>query len=351
MVVMVTESGVGMSIAERPGGNALAATCGSGEFANDEYRRPRDFRESLLLVLATLWLLDAVLQIQRCMFTPGSSGLSGMLNSMARGNPSWIAHTVTWNASMVYHQPVLTNTFFALIQFLIAFGIVSKRTRKPALALSIAWALGVWWFGEGLGELLSGGATPFRGSPGAVLFYALLAVLLWPSEGSDGPFVAARTVGLNAARIIWVAVWAVMALLAVAGSGRSPRVLHDLVAGMNSGQPGWLAAVDRCVESLFLHHASPLAISLAIVCFVVAIGVILPPALTRATLALAVVVFAIIWVATQNFGGILAGGATDPNSGPLVIVLALTYWPLTDTRGTSSAVASGPVVAATEADR
>ncbi len=34
--------------------------------------------------------------------------------------------------------------------------------------------------------------------------------------------------------------------------------------------------------------------------------------------------FVFIWVATENFGGILAGGATDPNSGPLVIILALT---------------------------
>jgi hypothetical protein len=47
------------------------------------------------------------------------------------------------------------------------------------------------------------------------------------------------------------------------------------------------------------------------------------------TLVLAIAVFAVIWVAVQNFGGILAGGATDPNSGPLVIVLALMYWPLT----------------------
>jgi hypothetical protein len=50
------------------------------------------------------------------------------------------------------------------------------------------------------------------------------------------------------------------------------------------------------------------------------------------TLVLAMVVFAAIWVAVQNFGGILAGGATDPNSGLLVILLALVYWPLTGPR-------------------
>ena len=46
----------------------------------------------------------------------------------------------------------------------------------------------------------------------------------------------------------------------------------------------------------------------------------------------ATAVFAVIWVAVQDFGGILAGGATDPNSGLLVILLALIYWPLTAPR-------------------
>ena len=46
------------------------------------------------------------------------------------------------------------------------------------------------------------------------------------------------------------------------------------------------------------------------------------------TLVLAMVVFAAIWVAVQNFGGILAGGATDPNCGLPVVLLAMIYWPL-----------------------
>ena len=50
-------------------------------------------------------------------------------------------------------------------------------------------------------------------------------------------------------------------------------------------------------------------------------------------MVLAIVAFALIWVAVQNFGGILAGGATDPNSGLLVILLALIYWPLATSRG------------------
>jgi hypothetical protein len=291
-------------------------------------RPPRDLQRTYRLVLATLWLLDAVLQIQPFMFTRGSSGLSGMLNGTAGGNPDWVAHTITWNGSIVYHQPIATNTAFALVQFVIAFGIVSKRTCKPALVLSIVWSVGVWWFGEGLGGILSGAATPLGGGPGGVLFYALLAVLLWPTEGADTPFVAARSVGVPAAKAIWAAVWVILALLSVVGAGRSPRALRDLVSGLNRGQPGWLAHIDRVTESFFLHHGTPAAVVLAVVCVVVATGVYLPPQVTQCTLVLAIAVFAVIGVAVQDLGGILAGGATDPASGPLVILLALIYWPL-----------------------
>jgi len=39
------------------------------------------------------------------------------------------------------------------------------------------------------------------------------------------------------------------------------------------------------------------------------------------------VVAAFIWVFGEAFGQILTGGATDPNSGPLLALLALAYWP------------------------
>jgi hypothetical protein len=36
---------------------------------------------------------------------------------------------------------------------------------------------------------------------------------------------------------------------------------------------------------------------------------------------------AFIWVFGEAFGQILTGGATDPNSAPLLALLALAYWP------------------------
>jgi hypothetical protein len=125
-----------------------------------------------------------------------------------------------------------------------------------------------------------------------------------------------------------VVVWGLLAVLVLVGSGRSPKALHELVAGVDIGEPGWLAYTDHLSASLFLHYGTAVAILLAAVCVIVALGVYLPPRLARGTLVLAIVVFATIWVAVQDFGGILAGGATDPNSGPLIVLLAVAYWPL-----------------------
>ncbi|HXW35565.1 MAG TPA: hypothetical protein VEJ87_13385, partial [Acidimicrobiales bacterium] len=117
--------------------------------------------------------------------------------------------------------------------------------------------------------------------------------------------------------------------LSLVGSGRQPKALHDLVAGQNVGQPGWLAHIDKVSESFFLHHGTSAALLLAIACGLTAVSVYITPQFTQIMIVTAIVVFAVIWVAVQDFGGILAGGATDPNSGPLIILLALIYWPLT----------------------
>ena len=316
-----------MTLTETPT-SAPAAAMGRSKLSVEAARPPRDLQRTFQLVLATIWLLDAVLQIQPFMFTPGSQGFSGMLGSTATGNPSWIAHTITWNASIVRHHPVLTNGPFALIQFVIAFGIVSRRTCKAALTLSIVWSVAVWWFGEGLGGVFLGSATPFGGGPGGVLFYAVLAVLLWPREPAGEPFVAARAVGVGVAKAIWVAVWGLLAALFLVGSGRQPKALSGLVAGLSSGQPGWLVHLDRYSAAYLLHNGTTAAIVLAGLCAFAAASAYLPSAVSQTAIVLVVVAFAVIWVAVQDLGGILAGGATDPNSGPLVILLALAYWPI-----------------------
>jgi hypothetical protein len=83
-------------------------------------------------------------------------------------------------------KALIAGWVFATIQLLLALGIAWRPTVRVALGASIVWALGVWWFGEGLGEVLTPGASPVNGAPGAVIIYALLAVLLCPRRHRAG---------------------------------------------------------------------------------------------------------------------------------------------------------------------
>jgi hypothetical protein len=285
-----------------------------------------DVRRLLQLALAGLWLLDALLQYQSFMF---SKAFSQMLAGTASGNPGVVASPINWNATLIEHHAVLVNSMFATIQLILAVGIAWRPTVRLALAASIAWALGVWWFGEGVGMVLTGSASPFSGAPGAVIIYALLAVLLWPADrGSLAPFTAARAVGAPVARALWLVLWLSLAYFALLPGSRAPQALHNMIAGMGNGEPGWLAALDRNAAALVAHQGLAASIVLAAALVIIAVGVYLPIPAAKGTLVLAIVVAAVIWVFGEAFGTILTGGGTDPNSGALLILLALTYWPV-----------------------
>jgi len=288
-------------------------------------RGAADTRRVLQLGLAGLWLLDGVLQYQAFMF---SKGFGQMLADTAAGNPAVISRPITWNTTLVAHHAVLLNTIFATIQLLLGIGIAWRPAVRVALAASIAWSLGVWWFGEGLGMVLTGDTSPVDGAPGAVILYALLAVLLWPADrGRPAPFTAARAVGAPVARSLWLVLWLSLAYFALTPANRAPQALHDMIAGMADGEPGWVAAIGRNAAALVAHQGLAASVVLAAALMIIALSVYLPRPVARAALVLAVVVAAVIWVAGQAFGAIMAGGATDPNSGPLLALLALAYWP------------------------
>jgi hypothetical protein len=303
-----------------------ASRSGQGARAGVSRGTP-NVRRLLQLGLAGIWLLDGVLQYQSFMFT---KAFGQMLAATAPGNPGVIASPITWDATLIEHHLVLLNTTFATIQLLLGIGIAWRPTVRLALAASIPWALGVWWFGEGLGGVLNGSASPVNGAPGAVIIYALLAVLLWPTDrdGRPAPFTAARALGAPVARALWLVLWLSLAYFALLPGNRAPQALNGMIAGMESGEPGWLAALDRGAASLVAHQGLAASIVLAVALVIIAAGVYLPPSTAKATLVLAIVVAAVIWVFGEAFGTILAGGATDPNSGPLLILLALTYWPV-----------------------
>ena len=307
-----------------------------------------DARRALQLALAAIWLLDGVLQYQGFMFT---KGFNQMLAGTANGNPAIIAKPITWNATLIDHHMVLLNAIFATIQLLLGLGIAFRPTVRIALAASILWALGVWWLGEGLGGVLSGAGSPLNGAPGAVIIYALLAVLLWPADREfPAPFAAAGAVGAHVARALWAVLWLSLAYLALTPGNRAPQGASGMIAGMESREPTWLQDLQKGAASLVANQGLATSVVLAVALVLIAVGVYLPARIARVTLVLAIVVAACIWVFAEALGGILAGGGTDVNSGPLLALLALAYWPLRRVPATPATmpVVSGQPVAGEE---
>ena len=93
-----------------------------------------------------------------------------------------------------------------------------------------------------------------------------------------------------------------------------------------SGEPGWLAAVATAAR-VVSWHGIKLSLLLAAVLLLIAVSIFLPKPAWRAGLVLASTLSAMIWVAGERLGGILTGSGTDPNTGPLLILLVVAFWP------------------------
>jgi hypothetical protein len=286
-----------------------------------------DGRRKLQLALGGIWLLDGILQFQPAMFT---KAFPAMLAGTSAGNPAFVASPITWSATLITHHLVVLNAIFATIQVALGLGIAWRPTVRLALAASVLWSLAVWFLGEGLGGVLAGTASLTDGAPGAVILYALLAVLLWPA-GRPARFIAARAAGEKTALALWTVLWASMAFFALQPGYRTPSGLSDEIKDMAAGQPGWLAWPVSHLATLLAGPGLLAATLLAAAFTVTALGLWLPARMARPVIILALVLAAFLWLA-QGLGGVFTGGSTDPNSGPLLILLALAYWPAAQAR-------------------
>ncbi|HEY3952488.1 MAG TPA: hypothetical protein VGM53_03875 [Streptosporangiaceae bacterium] len=308
-------------------------------------------RRRLQIALGLVWLADAALQFQPYMFTRPFA--SQMLTPAAAGNPAFLASPALWATRLIGHDVPAWNSSFALLQMAIAAGLLWRPTVRAALAASTAWSLGVWWIGEGLGGVLTGTASPVTGAPGAVILYGLLAVLAWPTCGTrpgPGDLAAASPLRRHGSRAAWLVLWASSGYLVLQPAVRAPRALAGALAAGAAGEPGWLAAADRWAASAVGSHGLAVAVLLAVLFVLVAAGIFLR-ATTRPALVLAVVLAVAVWVIGENFGEILTGMGTDPDTGPLLVLLAAAFWPLRPAAGAARAGRVRPVAATRPAVR
>ena len=111
-----------------------------------------------------------------------------------------------------------------------------------------------------------------------MIIYALLAVLLWPADrGTPGALHRGTGRGGAVARALWLVLWLSLAYFALLPGEPGAAGADGMIAGMESGEPGWLAALDRSAASLVAHQGLAASIVLAAALVIIAVGVYLPP--------------------------------------------------------------------------
>jgi hypothetical protein len=274
-------------------------------------------------VLGLFWLLDGGLQFQSFMY---SRGFLRVLVGGAAGQPAWLHASIIWGAEQANGNLTVWNTLFALVQVLLGLGLLYRPTVKPTLAASFAWVLIVWWFGEAFGMLFMDMAQPLSGAPGGVLIYGLVGLLAWP--GRPGGLL-----GVRGAKIMWAGLWLLMAWLWLMAPSSAPNATSTMLTAVDSGM-GWLTSLQHSLAGDV--HGHGLVIALILAGLSAAIGIaVAADWRARTFLDLAIALNLVYWVVGQSLGGIFAGGATDPNSGPLFILLACAMYPLVSPRSVS----------------
>jgi hypothetical protein len=144
--------------------------------------------------------------------------------------------------------------------------------------------------------------------------------MAWPNGRRGG------LLGRRGAKVFWCALWSVMAYLWLLAPSSSPDATHDALTSVSSGIAG-LASVRQTLARASAGHGLIIALVLGVLSFAIAVAV---PAEWRARTwsSLAIALNLGYWVLGQSLGGIFAAGATDPNGGPLFVLLACAMFPL-----------------------
>ncbi len=266
----------------------------------------RRIERILTLCLGGFWLLDGILQLQPAMFT--SAFVSNVLSPNLQDQPPIIANSIALGIRLWSFHMAWSNLASAIIQLLIGVLLLLplfENVKRFGLWLSAAWALIIWIFAEGLGNLMTGHATFYTGAPGAALFYLILALfLLYPQKLplQKLPMVAGIffLIGavLNFAPMFWQAT--MLSMIAT-----TPVV------------SGWLGTFGS--QGTLIGNLLAIDVLLCLGMFLVLVP-------SRPVAWVTIAFLLVVWWIGQNFGGIPTfpgGTGTDPNSAMLFVLLLI----------------------------
>jgi hypothetical protein len=281
-------------------------------------------RRAVQITVGLFWLLVGALQFQSYMFTRGFA--TQIIAPLGQGQPWIVSQPVHWTVDLVAAHPLAWNIPFATIQTLLGLAILVPRTARIGLAASVAWAVGVWWLGEGMGGVLDGHASLLTGAPGAVLLYGVLALAAWPRRG--------RTDIRPAFWLLpaWTVLWVGGAIFQALPGQNTAGDVSGIVSGSAGSAPGWLNRLDGHLAPWIGRQGSWFVVALVALEVLIGIGILFRS--TRRYAAVAGFVFAVaFWLFCQSAGALTTGQATDPNSGLIIAVMAVAVFAIQGTLG------------------
>lgn len=270
-------------------------------------------RRHLQVSLGSLWLLDGVLQCQPIMFSKVFA--RHILAPAGSGQPITIAAPLRLVRDLISAQPALFNAIVVVIQLTLGIALVTRRFNRAALAGSIVWALSVWVVGEGVGGLTTG-ATLLTGAPGAAVLYAVIAALAWPTREDLGDERPSRL-----ALPAWCALWLTGAGLELIHGNNSSGAISMALRDARSSAPRWIAGIDGHLGALRIPSWT--AGGLSAVFVLVAIWALVPGVTRQLSVGIGTLLSLTAWFLFQGLGDVTSGRSTDPNAGPLIVLLAL----------------------------
>ena len=284
-----------------------------------------------------LWILDGLLQLQPKMFT--SAFATKIILPMANGQPEIVSLPMHWAASLFLMKPIIFNSFIVAIQLTIGVLILSKKTARVGLLMSMIWGLLVWSIGEAYGGILSGSFSLMMGAPGAGLIYAILSLSIYKKQDDERPSFWLV--------FVWLAIWLFGAISFVLDN-HSLNAINAMLRSNLNNLPGWLAYVDNqfsnFIGSLYSHAtfnsntmgmamgagksvaSNPgywLIIVFGLIELTIGLGVLLNSKIRKTAITSGCIILVFFWLVGQNAGNYYSGLMTDLNTAPILIIMGL----------------------------
>jgi hypothetical protein len=308
-------------------------------------------QRTLQIALGAFWIIDGLLKFQPHLFKPAF--VSSVIQPMAAGQPELLGSTINHMANFLSHEATMWVAVFGLVEIGIGIGLLFRRTLKPALVTSFIWGIGIYVFGEGLGMVLTGDTSPLQGAPGAVCFYIVLGLMVWPKSetsntsnaiGTESSTAARGLFGATGSLLVWAAIWLFEALIWMFPFNRTGNSIANQMADTANGEPGWYAHLLNSFGHAFVGAGIWVAVILAAVSLVIALGPLVSNR-PQVYIGLGIGLALAYWVTGQGLGELLTGGGTDPSNGPIVALIGLAVLPLVPARAADATPAARLIAA------